>query len=83
LLIEGRKGVNMFAELLLIGKLLDPLSKRSTPKAVSPTPAKVHTKDSQATLGGGTLNLLHPRAPVTLRPDQIPERYYRRPKGLD
>jgi len=27
----------MFAELLLIGKLLDPLSKRSTPKAVSPS----------------------------------------------
>jgi len=26
----------MFAELLLIGKLLDPLSKRSTPKATSP-----------------------------------------------
>ena len=27
----------MIAELLLIGKLLTPLSKRSTPKAVSPT----------------------------------------------
>jgi len=26
----------MLAELLLIGKLLDPLSKRSTPKATSP-----------------------------------------------
>jgi hypothetical protein len=27
----------MLAELLLIGKLLDPLSKRSTPKATSPS----------------------------------------------
>ena len=27
----------MLAELLLIGKLLTPLSKRSTPKAVSPS----------------------------------------------
>ena len=26
----------MIAELLLIGKLLEPLSKRSTPRAVSP-----------------------------------------------
>jgi len=72
----------MLLELILIGKLLDStVESQSTPKAVSP--AKIHTKDSKATLGGPVLPLLDPRAPVALRPDQVAERYYRRPRGLD
>ena len=72
----------MILELLLAVQLLEP-SKRSTPQAVAPTPAKVSTKGSLATLGGGTLGLVGPRAPVTIKPDQVAERYFRRPKGLN
>jgi hypothetical protein len=73
----------MILELLLAVRLLEP-SKRSTPQAVAPTPpAKQPTKGAMATLGGGPLNLVGPRAPVTIRPDQVAERYYRRPKGLN
>ena len=73
----------MILELLLAVQLLEP-SKRSTPQAVAPTaPAKKVTPGTTATLGGGPLNLVGPRAPVTIRPDQVAERYYRRPKGLN
>jgi hypothetical protein len=76
----------MILELLLAVQLLEP-SKRSTPQAVAPTPpkrpAKQPTAGTTATLGGGTLSLVGPRAPVTVRPDQVAERYYRRPKGLN
>ena len=73
----------MILELLLAVQLLEP-SKRSTPQAVAPKPrAKVSTKGSLATLGGGTLGLVGPRAPVTIKPDQVAERYFRRPKGLN
>ena len=75
----------MLGELFLLGQLLfgTEVVRSTPPNGNSSTPAKIHTKDSQATLGGGPLNLLHPRAPVTLRPDQVAQRYYRRPKGLD
>ena len=76
----------MILELLLAVQLLEP-SKRSTPQAVAPIPpAKKVTPGTTATLGGGPggpLNLVGPRAPVTIRPDQVAERYYRRPKGLN
>jgi hypothetical protein len=75
----------MIAELILIEQLLfgTEVVRSTPPNGNSSTPAKIHTKDSRATLGGGTLNLLHPRAPVTLKPEQVAERYYRRPKGLN
>jgi hypothetical protein len=78
----------MILELLLAVQLLEPTSfNGSTPQAVVPTPltkpAKKVTPGSTATLGGGTLNLINPRAPVTIKPNQIAERYYRRPKGLN
>ena len=73
----------MILELLLAVQLLEP-SKRSTPQAVAPTPpAKKVTPGTTATLSGGPLNLVGPRAPVTIKPDQVAERYYRRPKGLN
>ena len=73
----------MILELLLAVQLLEP-SKRSTPQAVAPTTsAKKVTPGTIATLGGGPLNLVGPRAPVTIKPDQVAERYYRRPKGLN
>ena len=74
----------MILELLLAVQLLEP-SKRSTPQAVAPItkPAKQPTKGSTATLGGGTLSLIGPRAPVTVKPNQVAERYFRRPKGLN
>ena len=73
----------MILELLLAVQLLEP-SKRSTPQAVAPIPpAKKVTPGTTATLGGGPLNLVGPRAPVTIKPDQVAERYYRRPKGLN
>ena len=76
----------MILELLLAVQLLEP-SKRSTPQAVAPTPptkpAKKVTPGTTATLGGGPLNLVGPRAPVTIKPDQVAERYYRRPPGLN
>ena len=72
----------MILELFLIGKLLDStVETQSTPKAVSP--AKKTTVGSKATLGGAVLPVLDVRAPVTIRPDQVAERYYRRPKGLN
>jgi hypothetical protein len=70
----------MILELLLAVQLLEP-SKRSTPQAVAPTPPA--KKFVSGTLGGGPLNLVGPRAPVTIKPDQVAERYYRRPKGLN
>ena len=73
----------MILELLLAVQLLEP-SKRSTPQAVAPIPpAKRVTPGTTATLGGGPLNLVGPRAPVTIKPNQVAERYYRRPKGLN
>ena len=73
----------MILEFLLAVQLLEP-SKRSTPQAVAPIPpAKKVTPGTTATLGGGPLNLVGPRAPVTIKPDQVAERYYRRPKGLN
>ena len=73
----------MILELLLAVQLLEP-SKRSTPQAVAPIPpAKKVTPGTTATLGGGPLNLVGPRAPVTIKPNQVAERYYRRPKGLN
>ena len=73
----------MILELLLAVQLLEP-SKRSTPQAVAPIPpAKKVTPGTTARLGGGPLNLVGPRAPVTIKPDQVAERYYRRPKGLN
>ncbi len=72
----------MTIEIFLIGKLLaSTVDSQSTPKAVART--KVHTEESTAALGGPVLPLLDPRAPVALRPDQVAERYYRRPRGLD
>tara|TARA_Y100000004_G_C8952180_1_gene429082 strand:+ start:3291 stop:3521 length:231 start_codon:yes stop_codon:yes gene_type:complete len=76
----------MILELLLAVQLLEPTSfNGSTPQAVAPItkPAKQPTKGSKATLGGGTLGLIGPRAPVTVKPDQVAERYFRRPKGLN
>lgn len=75
----------MILELMIAVQLLEPTSfNGSTPQAVAPKPpAKQPTKGSKATLGGGTLNLIGPRAPVTIRPDQVAERYYKRPKGLN
>ena len=74
----------MILELLLAVQLFETV-ERSTRQAVAPItkPAKQPTKGTMATLGGGPLNLVGPRAPVTIRPDQVAERYYRRPKGLN
>tara|TARA_Y100001963_G_scaffold90493_1_gene124804 strand:+ start:986 stop:1210 length:225 start_codon:yes stop_codon:yes gene_type:complete len=74
----------MILELLLAVQLLETV-ERSTPQTVAPItkPAKQPTKGSKATLGGGTLGLIGPRAPVTIKPDQVAERYFRRPKGLN
>ena len=72
----------MILELFLAVQLLE-TNERSTPQTVAPTPAKLPTKGSKATLGGGTLGLVGPRAPVTIKPDQVAERYFRRPKGLN
>ena len=76
----------MILELLLAVQLLETV-ERSTPQAVAPTPpkkpAKQPTKGTTATLGGGTLGLIGPRAPVTIKPNQVAERYYRRPPGLN
>ena len=78
----------MIAELLLIGKLLDPLSKRSTPKAVSPSTVFGRRKTSDFT----PITLGKPKTiaesfqdlpPQRIEDITIPERYYRRPKGLD
>jgi hypothetical protein len=78
----------MILELLLAVQLLEPTSfNGSTPQAVAPIPptkpAKKVTPGTTATLGGGPLNLVGPRAPVTIKPDQVAERYYRRPPGLN
>jgi hypothetical protein len=78
----------MILELLLAVQLLEPTSfNGSTPRAIAPTPptkpAKKVTPGATATLGGGTLGLIGPRAPVTVKPDQVAERYFRRPKGLN
>lgn len=73
----------MILELFLAVQLLE-TNERSSPQVVAPTTrAKVSTKGSMATLGGGTLGLVGPRAPVTIKPDQVAERYFRRPKGLN
>ena len=73
----------MILELLLAVQLLETNEKVYT-TTVAPKPrAKVSTKGSMATLGGGTLSLIGPRAPVTVKPDQVAERYFRRPKGLN
>jgi len=72
----------MILELFLAVQLLETNEKVIT-TTVAPTPAKLPTKGSKATLGGGTLGLVGPRAPVTIKPDQVAERYFRRPKGLD
>ena len=74
----------MILELLLAVQLLETV-ERSTPQAIVPItkPAKQPTKGSKATLGGGTLGLIGPRAPVTIKPNQVAERYFRRPKGLN
>jgi hypothetical protein len=71
----------MILELLLAVQLLETV-ERSTPQAVVPItkPAK---KFVSGTLGGGTLSLIGPRAPVTVKPNQVAERYFRRPKGLN
>jgi hypothetical protein len=87
--LEGRKGVNMFAELLLIGKLLDPLSKRSTPKATSPKSVfgrrKRRTSFTPIKLGKPKTigEVMADLPPQRIEDITIPERYYRRPKGLD
>ena len=70
----------MILELMIAVQLLEP-SKRSTPQAVAPKPPV--KKFVSGTLGGGNLNLVGPRAPVTVKPDQVAERYFRRPKGLN
>ena len=76
----------MILELLLAVQLLETNEKVNT-TTVAPTPpkkpAKQPTAGTTATLGGGALNLVGPRAPITIRPDQVAERYYRRPKGLN
>jgi hypothetical protein len=81
----------MFAELLLIGKLLDPLSKRSTPKAVSPS--TIFGRDKPWMKNDFTpITLGKPKTiaesfqdlpPQRIEDITVPERYYRRPKGLD
>ena len=70
----------MILELLLAVQLLETV-ERSTPQAVAPKPPA--KKFVSGTLGGGTLSLIGPRAPVTVKPDQVAERYFRRPKGLN
>jgi hypothetical protein len=75
----------MIAELMII---LDLLKRRadtpsSTPTPTDPTRAKTVTPGSKASLGGGTLNLLNPRAPVPINPERVAKRYFRRPKGLN
>ena len=72
----------MILELMIAVQLLEPTSfNGSTPQAVAPKPPA--KKFVSGTLGGGKLNLVGPRAPVTIKPDQVAERYYRRPKGLN
>ena len=75
----------MIVELMIILDLLnrraDPPSSTST--ATGPTRAKTVTPGSKASLGGGTLNLLNPRAPVPINPERVAKRYFRRPKGLN
>ena len=73
----------MILELLLAVQLLETNEKVITTTVAPTTPAKKPTLGSTATLGGGPLNLVGPRAPVTIKPDQVAERYYRRPKGLN
>jgi hypothetical protein len=70
----------MILELLLAVQLLETNEKVYTTTVAPKPPAK---KFVSGTLGGGTLSLVGPRAPVTVRPDQVAERYYRRPKGLN
>ena len=76
----------MILELLLAVQLLETNEKVYTTTVApipSKKPAKQPTKGTTATLGGGTLGLIGPRAPVTIKPNQVAERYFRRPKGLN
>ena len=73
----------MILELFLAVQLLETNEKVITTTVAPTTPAKKPTPGSIATLGGGPLGLVGPRAPVTIKPDQVAERYFRRPKGLD
>ena len=73
----------MILELLLAVQLLETNEKVYTTTVAPTSSAKKVTPGTIATLGGGPLNLVGPRAPVTIKPNQVAERYYRRPKGLN